>query len=147
MKDITPESSNELLRKLRPVIMDQTIREPATNTPFGHTGYMKFLTLQIVRRMGFKDIAITGQYYGSSYTPETQILEWMKYRKEPMDGMVAMFGPGERAAGIKAIRDFGIPNAFLDLTLKAAGVLQTKRKVFIIASLGLHTLSGLPHPM
>ena len=106
MKDITPESSNELLRKLRPVIMDQTIREPATNTPFGHTGYMKFLTLQIVRRMGFKDIAITGQYYGSSYTPETQILEWMKYRKEPMDGMVAMFGPGERAAGIRAIRDF-----------------------------------------
>ena len=37
------------------------VREPATNTPFGHTGYMKFLTLQIIRRMGFKDIAITGQ--------------------------------------------------------------------------------------
>ena len=99
--------------------MDQTVREPATNTPFGHTGYMKLLTLQIVRRMGFKDIAITGQYYGSSYTPETQVLEWMRYKGEPMQGMVAMFGPGEREAGIRAIRDFGIPNAFLDLTLKA----------------------------
>ena len=82
---------------------------------------MKFLTLQIVKRMGFKDVAITGQYYESSYTPETQVLEWMRYKGEPMDGMVAMFGPGERAAGIKAIRDFGIPNAFLDLTFKAEG--------------------------
>ena len=102
--------------------MDQTVREPATNTPFGHTGYMKYLTLEIVRRMGFRDIAITGQYYGSSYTPETQILEWMKYKGESMDGMVAMFGPGDRSAGIRAIRDFRIPNAFLDLTLKAGGI-------------------------
>jgi len=120
VRDITPASKSELLRKLRPVVMDQTVREPATNTPFGHTGYMKFLTLEIIRRMGFKDVAITGQYYGSSYTPETQILEWMRYKGVPMDGMAAMFGPGERTAGIKAIREFGIPNAFLDLTLKAS---------------------------
>lgn len=37
-----------------------------------------------------------------------------------MDGTVAMFGPGDRSAGIQAIRDFRIPNAFLDLTLKAS---------------------------
>ena len=90
---------------------------------------MKFLTLQIVKRMGFKDVAVTGQYYGSSYTPETQVLEWMRYKGEPMEGMVAMFGPGERAAGIKAIRDFGIPNAFLDLTLKAEGIFKPSSSI------------------
>ncbi|CAE7337773.1 GIP [Symbiodinium sp. CCMP2456] len=120
VQSITPESGCHVLRTLRPVIMDQTIREPATNTPFGHTGFMKYLTLQIIRRMGFNDIAITGQYYASSYTPETQILEWMKYNGDSMDGMVAMFGPGDRVAGIHAIRNFDIPNAFLDLTLKAS---------------------------
>ena len=43
VEDMTPESQHELLRTLRPVVMDQTIREPATNTPFGHmAGYMLF---------------------------------------------------------------------------------------------------------
>ncbi|CAE7229398.1 PRY3 [Symbiodinium sp. CCMP2456] len=39
-----------------------------------------------------------------------------------MDGMIVMFAPGkgDREAGIKAIKDFGIPNAFLDLTMKAS---------------------------
>ena len=44
--------------------MDQTVREPATNTPYGHTGPMKYLALQIVREMGYKDIAITGLLEG-----------------------------------------------------------------------------------
>eukprot|EP00439_Symbiodinium_sp_Y106_P022601 s3421_g2.t2 len=119
-------------RSLRPVVLDQSIREPATNTPFGHTGYMKYLTLQIIRKMEFNDIAITGQYYGEKYTPETQVLEWIKYKgekdgggklvKDPMHGLVAMFAPGDhdRAAGIQSIKDFRIPNAFLDLTFKAS---------------------------
>ena len=52
-----------------------------------------------------------------------------------MDGMVAMFGPGERAAAIRAILDFGIPNAFLDLTLKAGGgYLQSDLKLGIMVS-------------
>ena len=39
-----------------------------------------------------------------------------------MDGMIAMFSPGQadRTAGINAIREFKIPNAFLDLTMKAS---------------------------
>ncbi|CAE7841466.1 PRY3 [Symbiodinium necroappetens] len=120
--EMTPEAKNAKVRSIRPVVMDQSVREPATNTPFGHTGYQKFLTLQIVKGMGFKDIAISGQYYGASYTPETQVLEWMKVKGEPMDGMIVMFAPGrgDREAGIKAIKDFGIPNAFLDLTMKAS---------------------------
>ncbi|CAK9023794.1 unnamed protein product [Durusdinium trenchii] len=115
-----PDAINSHLRQMRPVIMDHTVREPATTTPFGHTGYMKWLTLKIIQKMNIKDIAISGQYYGSSYTPETQILEWLHYKGESMDGMVVMFAPGEREAGIKAIRDYQIPNAFLDLTLKAS---------------------------
>ncbi|CAE7865670.1 PRY3, partial [Symbiodinium necroappetens] len=120
--EMTPEAKNAKVRRIRPVVMDQSVREPATSTPFGHTGYQKFLTLQIVKGMGFKDIAISGQYYGASYTPETQVLEWMKVKGEPMDGMIVMFAPGkgDREAGIKAIKDFGIPNAFLDLTMKAS---------------------------
>ena len=120
--EMTPEANNPKVRSIRPVVMDQSVREPATNTPFGHTGYQKFLTLQIVKCMGFKDIAISGQYYGASYTPETQVLEWMKVKGVPMDGMIVMFAPGkgDREAGIKAIKDFGIPNAFLDLTMKAS---------------------------
>ena len=114
-----PDAINSHLRQMRPVIMDHTVREPATTTPFGHTGYMKWLTLKIIQKMNIKDIAISVQYYGSSYTPETQILEWLHYKGESMDGMVVMFAPGEREAGIKAIRDYQIPNAFLDLTLKA----------------------------
>ncbi|CAK8992210.1 unnamed protein product, partial [Durusdinium trenchii] len=116
-EEMTPEPFNERVRTMRPVVMDQSVREPATNTPFGHTGYMKYLTLKIVQ-----DIAITGQYYGSSYTPETQILEWMCYKGDSMDGMIAMFSPGQadRTAGINAIREFKIPNAFLDLTMKAS---------------------------
>ena len=43
--------------------MDHSIREPATNTPFGHSGYMKYLTLKIVQAMGMKDIAVAGLYY------------------------------------------------------------------------------------
>ncbi|CAE7342052.1 PRY3 [Symbiodinium sp. CCMP2592] len=122
-------------RSLKPVVMDQSIREPATNTPFGHTGYMKYLTLQIIRKMEFNDIAITGQYYGEKYTPETQVLEWIKYKgekdkrdkfvKDPrhtMRGLVAMFAPGDhdRKAGIHSIKKFKVPNAFLDLTFKAS---------------------------
>ena len=123
-------------RSLRPVVLDQSIREPATNTPFGHTGYMKYLTLRIIRKMKFNDIAITGQYYGEKYTPETQVLEWIKYMdqtkwerdrngelvEDPMRGLVAMFAPGEhdRKAGIQSIKDFKIPNAFLDLAFKAS---------------------------
>ena len=117
-----PDAINSHLRQMRPVIMDHTVREPATTTPFGHTGYMKWLTLKIIQKMNIKDIAISGQYYGSSYTPETQILEWLHYKGESMDGMVVMFAPGEREAGIKAIRDYQIPNAFLDLTLKAGRI-------------------------
>lgn len=78
--------------------------------------------------MQFNDIAITGQYYGEKYTPETQVLEWIiKYAKErgvedPMRGLVAMFAPGkhDRKAGIQTMKDFKIPNAFLDLTFKAS---------------------------
>ena len=117
------------LRQTRPVVMDHTVREPATTTPFGHTGYMKYLCLQIVQKMDLRNIAISGQYYGSSYTPETQcdernhilsyirvvfvvfvlrrsaskawssqetqILEWMHLKKQPMDGMIIMFAPGK----------------------------------------------------
>ena len=126
-KDHHPDP-NHKWRSLRPVVLDQSIREPATNTPFGHTGYMKYLTLQIIRKMQFNDIAITGQYYGEKYTPETQVLEWIiKYAKErgvedPMRGLVAMFAPGkhDRKAGIQTMKDFKIPNAFLDLTFKAS---------------------------
>ena len=121
-KTMTPEAMNERMKNMRPVVMDQSIREPATNTPFGHTGYQKYLTLQIVKTMGFKDIAISGQYYADSYTPETQILEWMKIKGESMAGMIVMFAPGkeDRNAGLRAIREFGIPNAFLDLTMKSS---------------------------
>eukprot|EP00439_Symbiodinium_sp_Y106_P021752 s1885_g2.t1 len=122
VKDMTPEAKNDRIGTMRPVVMDQSIREPATNTPFGHTGYQKYLTLQIVRAMGFKDIAISGQYYAGSYTPETQILEWMKSKGEDMAGMIVMFAPGkeDRDAGLRAIREYGIPNAFLDLTMKSS---------------------------
>ena len=110
------------LRQTRPVVMDHTVREPATTTPFGHTGYMKYLCLQIVQKMHLRNIAISGQYYGWSYTPETQILEWMRLKKQSMDGMIIMFAPGkdDRQAGIQCIKDFNVPNAFLDLTMKAS---------------------------
>ncbi|CAJ1404628.1 unnamed protein product [Effrenium voratum] len=122
LQEMTPEAGNERLKHLKPVIMDHTVREPATNTPFGHTGYMKYLTLQIVREMGMRDIAISGMYYKASYTPETQILEELWARGESMEGLILMFGPGreDRKAGIQAIKDFNVPNAFLDLTLKAS---------------------------
>eukprot|EP00438_Fugacium_kawagutii_P011715 Skav213090 [mRNA] locus=scaffold512:59983:62126:- [translate_table: standard] len=122
-EDLTPKTPKDArVQGMQPVIMDQTVREPATYTPFGHTGYMKFLSLQIVRAMGFKDIAITGQYYKDSYTPETQILEEMQRRNESMAGTIAMFAPGgeDRKAGIAAIKDFKIPNAFLDTTMKSS---------------------------
>ena len=122
VEEMTPSSKDERLQNLKPIVMDHTVREPATNTPFGHTGYMKYLTLQIIRKMFFKDIAITGLYYKDSYTPENQILEELRDRKDSMEGLVAMFGPGaeDRKAGMAAIKDFKIPNAFLDLTLKAS---------------------------
>ena len=117
-----PRPHNDCIAKLNPVVMDHTVREPATNTPFGHTGYLKYLSLKIVQFMGMKDIAIAGLYYKDSYTPETQILEELQDRGESMDGLIVMFGPGtgDRKAGIKAIKEFGVPNAFLDLTLKAS---------------------------
>ncbi|CAE7566135.1 SHE10 [Symbiodinium sp. CCMP2592] len=120
--EMTPAARNTHLECFKPVVMDHSIREPATNTPFGHSGYMKYLTLKIVQAMGMKDIAIAGLYYKDSYTPETQILEELHDRKEPMDGLIAMFGPGEedRVAGLEAIKRFKVPNAFLDLTLKAS---------------------------
>jgi len=114
----------KVLRQTRPVVMDHTVREPATTTPFGHTGYMKYLSLKIIQKMGLKSIAISGQYYGSSYTPETQILEWIREKDgmDSMDGMIVMFGPGkeDRKAGIQCIKDFQVPNAFLDLTMKSS---------------------------
>eukprot|EP00434_Breviolum_minutum_P030185 symbB.v1.2.026696.t1/scaffold2690.1/size72910/7 len=116
----------KVLRQTRPVVMDHTVREPATTTPFGHTGYMKYLSLKIIQKMGLNSIAISGQYYGSSYTPETQILEWIRLKNEPMDGMIVMFGPGkeDRKAGIQCIKDFQVPNAFLDLTMKSSARFQ-----------------------
>lgn len=122
VQEMTPDALNSRLRSLKPVVMDQTVREPATSTPFGHTGYMKYLTLKIIQAMGFKDIAITGLYYKDSYTPETQVLEELQDRGESMEGMVAMFGPGDvdRKAGLAAVKEYRIPNAFLDLTLKAS---------------------------
>eukprot|EP00438_Fugacium_kawagutii_P008391 Skav210641 [mRNA] locus=scaffold3835:36208:38870:- [translate_table: standard] len=120
--EMTGPAMNERVRNLKPCVMDQTVREPATNTPFGHTGYMKYLTLKIIQRMGFKDIAISGQYYGDSYTPETQILEEMQARQEDMTGMIVMFAPNkeDRKAGLESIERFKVPNAFLDLTFKAS---------------------------
>lgn len=67
--DGLPRAEAKVLRQTRPVVMDHTVREPATTTPFGHTGYMKYLSLKIIQKMGLKSIAISGQYYGSSYTP------------------------------------------------------------------------------
>ena len=123
VEEMTPAAKDWGLRSLKPVVMDQTVREPATSTPFGQTGYMKYLTLKIIQAMGFKDIAITGLYYKDSYTPETQVLEELRDRGESMEGLVAMFGPGsaDRKAGLAAIKEYRIPNAFLDLTLKAVG--------------------------
>ena len=95
VEEMTPAPKDKRLRSLRPIVMDQSVREPATNTPYGHSGLMKYLTLKIVQAMGFKDIAITGLYYGNSYTPETQVLEELRDRGEAMDGMIAMFGPGK----------------------------------------------------
>ena len=116
------EPYNPRIAKLNPVVMDHTVREPATNTPFGHTGYLKYLSLKIVQSMGMRDIAIAGLYYKDSYTAETQILEELQDRGESMDGLIVMFGPGkaDRKAGIKAIKQFGVPNAFLDLTLEGS---------------------------
>eukprot|EP00435_Cladocopium_sp_Y103_P076075 s33_g75.t1 len=122
-EELTPETPySKRLQRMQPVVMDQTVREPATYTPFGHTGYMKLLSLRIVRAMGFKDIAITGQYYKDSYTPETQILEEMEMHGEKMDGTIAMFGPSQedRKAGVAAMKKFKIPNAFLDTTMKSS---------------------------
>ena len=115
-----PENTSPTLQDLKPVVMDHTLREPATSTPFGHTGRMKYLTLQIIRKLKFKDIAVSGQYYGQSYTPETQVLEEMQMKGDSMDGMIIMFAPNreDRKAGIHCIQHFGIPNAFLDLTLQ-----------------------------
>ena len=102
-----PSQGEDRLRSVVPAVMDQSVREPATNTPFGHTGPLKYLTLKIVQEMGFRDIAVTGLYYKTAYTPETQILELMKACGDSMDGLIAMFGPGDsdRTAGLGALED------------------------------------------
>ena len=122
VETLVPPGADRRMATVRPCIMDQTVREPATTTPFGHTGKMKYLTLKIVQKMGFQDIAISGQYYRESYTPETQILEEMQANNEDMTGMILMFAPNDldRRAGVNCIKRFKVPNAFLDLTFQAS---------------------------
>lgn len=102
-----------------PWIMDQTCREPATSTPFGHTVQTKYYTFKIMQRLGMKDIAVCGLYYRDNPTPECLFLEYLKSKGENMSGTVAMFNPfgQERATGVRLMRHYKVPNAFFDLAL------------------------------
>ena len=108
LDDMVPPPGNPDLQSAVPVIMDQSLREPATNTPFGHTGYMKYLSLKIVKSMRFKDVALTGLFYGDTYTPENQILEEMYVRGEPMaSGMAAALVQGAGCLCARHARGLG----------------------------------------
>eukprot|EP00435_Cladocopium_sp_Y103_P076190 s33_g80.t1 len=111
---LTPEKPySERLRCMQPVVLDQTVREPATYTPFGRARYMKLPLIQSHRH---HRTVLQG-----SYTPETQILEEM-VRGEKMDGTIAMFSRGHEdgKAGVAAMKEFKIPIAFLDTTMKSS---------------------------
>ena len=78
--------------------MDHTVREPATNTPYGHTAYMKYLSWQLVRKgLSCKNIALSGMYYGNMYTVEEQFLQllYKKESEEAMRGGFVICDPGE----------------------------------------------------
>jgi len=116
-----PGKATKVFQSLVPMVMDQSCREPATTTPYGHTSTMKLLTFKLLKIVGFTEIAVTGQYYADTYTPETQFVEEL-HKNGLLDGTVAMFGPSvqNRAAGMKLMREYPIPNAFLDVGLQGS---------------------------
>jgi len=109
----------ERARTKRVTIMDQTLRENATNTPCGHNAPLKYQSWKMVKAMGFNDVAVAGLYYGETYTPETQILEVLAREGEDMAGTFAMFAPAkpDRTKGLAAVRKYGVQNVFLDTSL------------------------------
>lgn len=108
------------LAEVQPVVMDHTIREPATNTPLGHSAELKYLAWKLVRNIGSRNIALSGLYYGDMYTVEEQFLHLL-YKKEGekgMEGGFVMCGPGrdDRKVAMRLIRECKVPNLFLDVT-------------------------------
>ena len=109
------------LSTIDPQVMDHSIREPATNTPFGHTAEMKYLSWKLVREgLGVKNIALAGLYYGDTYTVEEQFIQLL-HAKEGVDafrGGFLMSGPSnqDRKKAFEVSRKYGVPNLFLDVT-------------------------------
>jgi len=119
VKDVIGKCAQSHMTRLTPWIMDQSCREPATATTFGHTAKTKYMTFQLLRRLQVTDIAVAGMFYGNQPTPESLFLELLKQNKEPMDGTIVMFPPFRdgRTAALSSMREYEIPNAFLDLSL------------------------------
>ena len=108
--DVVREPPSETrLSSVDPYIMDHTCREPATTTPFGHTAKMKLQSLDIVRQLDFKDMAVSGMYYGDMYTVEEQFMELLydKHGDEGMSGCFVMCGPaaGARRPALDLVSD------------------------------------------
>eukprot|EP00449_Zooxanthella_nutricula_P033361 CAMPEP_0198491998 /NCGR_PEP_ID=MMETSP1462-20131121/3160_1 /TAXON_ID=1333877 /ORGANISM="Brandtodinium nutriculum, Strain RCC3387" /LENGTH=1167 /DNA_ID=CAMNT_0044220631 /DNA_START=77 /DNA_END=3575 /DNA_ORIENTATION=- len=103
---------------IQPWVQDHSVREPATNTPFGHTTEIKALLLDLARSVGMRNIALSGMFYGDMYTVEEQQLELMALAGTSFDGCFVMCAPAKdtRAAAMRVLRTFAVPNVFLDVT-------------------------------
>ncbi|CAB9502120.1 expressed unknown protein [Seminavis robusta] len=115
------DTRHERLGIVLPSIQDHTVREPATNTPYGHTAYMKYMVWKFIKSLGVKNIALAGLYYGDMYSPEEQFLQLL-HREEGrrgMEGGFVMCGPSkkDRAKALQLIRECEVPNIFLDTAL------------------------------
>ena len=45
---------------MAPMVMDHSVREPATNTRYGHTAWVKYYLFKLAKLLGFRNLAISG---------------------------------------------------------------------------------------
>ena len=48
------------LGTVAPILMDHSVREPATNTRYGHTAWVKYYLFKLAKLLGFRNLAISG---------------------------------------------------------------------------------------
>ncbi|CEM29686.1 unnamed protein product [Vitrella brassicaformis CCMP3155] len=113
-------TTREQLRKANPLdIIDHSIPESATTTPFGHTPDVKIRIFRKGRAFGFRDVAVVGHYYGSMPRVEDRFAQLLRAEEPRMSGCWFMLGTGDDEA-LARLEASGIPNVMLDYTFAGA---------------------------
>ncbi|CEM29705.1 unnamed protein product [Vitrella brassicaformis CCMP3155] len=113
-------ATDERLRVVKPLdIIDHSIPESATTTPYGHTPDVKIRIFRKMRAFGFRDVAVVGHYYGSMPRVEDRFVELLRAEEPRMSGCWFMLGTGDDEA-LSRLEASGIPNVMLDYTFADA---------------------------